>query len=112
MSTVEEIDPGTANALVEGGALLLDVRNDDEWEAGHAPAALHLPLGELSARHTELPTDRRIVVICRSGGRSAKATEALVGAGYGAVNLAGGMQAWAAVGLPCVTDGGDPGTVA
>lgn len=112
MSTVEEIDPGTANALVEGGALLLDVRNDDEWEAGHAPAALHLPLGELSARHTELPTDRRIVVICRSGGRSAKATEALVGAGYGAVNLAGGMQAWAALGLPCVTDGGDPGTVA
>jgi len=112
VSTVEEIDPGTANALVEGGALLLDVRNDDEWEAGHAPAALHLPLGELSARHTELPTDRRIVVICRSGGRSAKATEALVGAGYGAVNLAGGMQAWAAVGLPCVTDGGDPGTVA
>ena len=112
MSTVEEIDPGTGNALVEGGALLLDVRNDDEWVVGHAPAAVHMPLGALSERHTELPTDRRIVVICRSGGRSARATEALVGAGYDAVNLAGGMQAWAALGLPCVTDAGDPGAVA
>lgn len=109
--SIEEIDPGAADALVAEGAHLLDVRNPDEWEAGHAAAATLLPLGELSARHTELPTDRRIVVVCRSGGRSAKATEALVGAGYDAVNLAGGMQAWAAVGLPVVTDAGGPGTV-
>ena len=112
MSTYEEIDPGTANALVEGGAFLLDVRTDDEWEAGRAPAATLVPLGELSDRAGELPTDRRIVVVCRSGGRSGRAAEALVGAGYDAVNLAGGMQAWAALGLPVVTDAGEPGAVA
>jgi rhodanese-related sulfurtransferase len=112
VSTVEEIDPATATTLVEGGALLLDVRNDDEWTVGHAPAAVHMPLGDVSTRHSELPTDRRIVVICRSGGRSGKATEALVGAGYDAVNLAGGMLAWVQLGLPCVTDAGDPGAVA
>ncbi len=58
--------------------------NDDEWATGHAPAATLMPLGELSERHTELPTDRRIVVICRSGARSSRATEALVDAGYDA----------------------------
>jgi rhodanese-related sulfurtransferase len=112
VSNVEEIDPMSANALVEDGALLLDVRNDDEWVVGHAPGALHVPLGTLSERHAELPTGRRIVVICRSGGRSAKATEALVGAGYDAANLTGGMQAWVSVGLPCVTDAGSLGAVA
>jgi len=112
VSSFEEIDAETGNAQVEEGAFLLDVRNDDEWEAGHAPAATLVPLGQLSERTGELPTDRRIVVICRSGGRSGRAAEALVGAGYDAVNLAGGMQAWAAVGLPVVTDAGEPGTVA
>lgn len=103
MSAIEEIDPTAASALVEGGALLLDVRNDDEWIAGHAPSALLMPLPVLGERYTELPTDRRIAVICRSGGRSARATEALVGAGYDAVNVAGGMIAWADSGLPVVT---------
>lgn len=101
--SIEEIDPAAANALVEGGALLLDVRNDDEWVEGHAPAALLMPLPVLGDRHTELPTDRRIAVICRSGARSARATEALVGAGYDAVNVAGGMIAWTEAGLPIVT---------
>lgn len=103
MSAIGEIDVAAANALVEAGALLLDVRNDDEWEAGHAPAAVLIPLGDLATRHTELPTDRKIAVICRSGARSARATEALVGAGYDAVNVAGGMLAWADSGLPVVT---------
>ncbi len=109
---VEHVDPSRAMAMVRDGAFLLDVRQQDEWDAGHAPDAVFLPLGELSDRHTELPIDQPIVVICRSGGRSTKAAEALVGAGYNAVNLAGGMQAWAADGLPCVTDEGTPGTVA
>ena len=112
MSTFEEIDATTANAQVEDGAFLLDVRNDDEWEVGHAPAATLVPLGQLSDRVEELPTDRRIVVVCRSGARSGRAAAARVGAGYDAVNLAGGMQAWAAVGLPVVTDAGEPGGVA
>jgi rhodanese-related sulfurtransferase len=109
---VPEVDASTGEAEVAEGALLVDVRTPDEWEAGHAPAAIHIPLDQLSARHTELPSDRRIVVICRSGGRSAKATEALVGAGYDAVNLAGGMKAWDSLGLGCVTDAGEPGAVA
>lgn len=111
MSTIEHIEPAAADALVATGAYLLDVRNDDEWVLGHAPAATLIPLGELAARAGELPTDRRIAVVCRSGGRSAQATEALVGAGYDAVNVAGGMQAWLAAGLPVVDDAGGPGTV-
>lgn len=109
---VEHVDPQNGMAMVRDGALLLDVRQQDEWDAGHSPDAVFLPLNELSERYTELPTDQPVVVICRSGGRSTRAAEALVAAGYSAVNLAGGMQAWAAVGLPCVTDDGTPGAVA
>ena len=109
---VEHVDPQSGMAMVREGAFLLDVRQQDEWDAGHAPDATFLPLNELSERYTELPTDQAIVEICRSGGRSTKAAEALVAAGYNAVNLAGGMQAWEAEGLPCVTDDGTPGTVA
>jgi len=109
---IEEVDPHAGQAMVEGGATLLDVRHPEEWEAGHAPDAFFLPIDQLGDRYTELPTDRAIVVICRSGARSAKAAEALVGAGYEAVNLAGGMKAWVAEGLPCVTDAGEPGVVA
>ena len=97
---------------MEGGALLLDVREQHEWDAGHAPDAVHVVLGDLPGRVAELPTDRPIVVACKAGGRSAMATEALVGAGFDAVNLAGGMLAWVDAGFPCVTDAGTPGTVA
>jgi rhodanese-related sulfurtransferase/glyoxylase-like metal-dependent hydrolase (beta-lactamase superfamily II) len=109
---VAAVDPDQGNALVEEGALLLDVREPDEWEAGHAPAAVHVPMKEVQARQLELPKDRRIVAVCRSGGRSAAVTEALNAWGYDAVNLGGGMQAWEGAGLPIVTDEGAPGTVA
>ncbi len=89
-----------AASLVAAGALLLDVREPDEWAAGHAPAATLIPMGEVRARRSELPRDRRIVAVCRSGGRSAAITDALRAWGYDAVNLAGGMCAWAAAGLP------------
>lgn len=112
MTEPPSIDPAGADTEIGAGALLLDVRGNDEWAAGHAPAARHVPLDELAARVGELPTDRRIVVVCRSGGRSARATSALTGAGFDAVNLAGGMRAWAEVGLPCVDETGAPGTVA
>ncbi len=108
---VPEVDAVEGRALVDGGALLLDVREPDEWEAGHAPDAQFLPLGQVQARVDELPTDRRIVAICRSGARSATVTEALNAWGYDAVNLAGGMRAWAGAGLPVVTDDGSPGAV-
>ena len=92
--------------------MLLDVREPDEWGAGHAPAAVWIPMGEVADRQAELPEDRDIVVVCRVGARSARVTAALRRAGYEATNLAGGMQAWAAAGLPVVTDTGDEGVVA
>jgi rhodanese-related sulfurtransferase len=97
---------------LEGGALLLDVREPDEWDAGHAPEAAWIPMGAIAARQGELPGDRDIVVVCRSGVRSAKVTTALRQAGFEASNLTGGMQAWAAAGLPVVTDAGGDGVVA
>lgn len=84
------------------GVLLVDVREPSEWSAGHAPGALHRPLGELDAR--KLPNADRYFVICRSGNRSGRATEALVAAGLDAYNVEGGMTAWAKAGLPIVQD--------
>lgn len=103
--TIPAVEVAGAVAEIEAGALLLDVREQNEWDAGHAPAAQHLPMGLLQTEWTSLPRDRRIVVVCRSGRRSAAVTEALVGAGLDAVNLAGGMQAWHAAGQPLVADG-------
>ncbi len=99
-------------ASVPDGAWLLDVREEDEWAAGYAPSARHIPLGELGARAAEIPQDQAVYVICRSGGRSARAAQALTGAGWQAVNVAGGMQSWAAAGRPMATDSGAPPFVA
>jgi rhodanese-related sulfurtransferase len=93
-------------AAVPDQAWLLDVREDDEWAAGHVPGATHIPLGQLGTRTGELPPDDTIYVICRSGMRSARAAQALSGAGWQAINVAGGMQEWAEAGLPMVTDSG------
>ena len=84
------------------GTTLLDVRERDEWVAGHAPDAVHIPLGELTERAGELPSGARLLVVCHSGGRSARATAWLNRAGYDALNLDGGMVEWARAGLPVV----------
>jgi rhodanese-related sulfurtransferase/glyoxylase-like metal-dependent hydrolase (beta-lactamase superfamily II) len=107
-----EITADDGAALVDAGALLLDVRETDEWVAGHAPAAMHVPMRQVPSRVDDLPRDRQIVAVCRSGGRSRAVTEALIGAGFDAVNVTGGMRAWEAAGLPIETDGGAPGVVA
>jgi|SRR3954453_14210318 rhodanese-related sulfurtransferase len=109
--SVPEVTAADAEDLVDEGAFLLDVRNDDEWNAGHAPAAHYVTLSALPDRMGELPTDRQIVVVCRVGGRSARAVEYLTAQGLDAVNLVGGMLAWEALGLPVVTDSGAAGTV-
>lgn len=97
------------------GDFLLDVREDDEWDAGHAEAALHIPMSEFVARYDELtgaaPQDGRVHVICRSGGRSAQVAMYLIQQGIDAVNVHGGMSAWAASGRPVVDGKGEPGTV-
>ncbi|MGW5658040.1 rhodanese-like domain-containing protein [Streptomyces humi] len=94
--------------------LLLDVRELDEWCAGHVPGAVHLPLTVLS-EETPLPPElrgRRLYVICRSGNRSRQAAALLAAGGADAVDVAGGMQGWAAAGLPVVDAQGLRGTVA
>ncbi|MCC3768972.1 rhodanese-like domain-containing protein [Streptomyces sp. UNOC14_S4] len=97
------------------GDFLLDVREDDEWAAGHAEGALHIPMSDFVARFGELtekaPDGGRINVICRSGGRSAQVTMYLVQQGMDAVNVDGGMQVWAAAGRPVVDAHGAPGAV-
>lgn len=92
---IPEIDVDElATRLARGDAVLLDVRRPDEWEEAHIDGATLITLDTLPDRVDELPRDRSILVICRSGARSAAATEALTGAGYDATNVAGGMLAW------------------
>lgn len=115
-SSIPEIAAADAVALIDTGAVLLDVREQDEWLAGHAPGAVHVPLGALKAGSDALPegfaiAGERVVVVCRVGGRSAIATAALVAWGHDALNLVGGMYAWEQASLPVVTDDGAPGQV-
>src|SRR5271157_4902096 len=98
--------PEVLSADLPAGAFLLDVREDDEWAAGHAPDAVHVRLGELGARFAELPQDREVFVICRSGTRSAYASQALAGGRLEAGNVADGMTGWAVAGCPMISEGG------
>lgn len=94
------MDAREAAALLEAeSAVAVDVREATEWRAGHLRLAQHVPLSELAFRMSELPCDRTIVVVCRSGNRSRVATLALRRAGYDAENLEGGLKAWQAAGL-------------
>jgi rhodanese-related sulfurtransferase len=111
VTDIAEMAVPAAAAALAAGAVLLDVREAEEWEAGHAPGAQHVPLGQLPDRMAELERSDRIVVICRSGGRSALATEWLTTAGFDASNLVGGMQEWAHAGMAVETDDGGPGRV-
>lgn len=107
---IVNVEPLTARDLhASGSVMLLDVREDNEWDAGHAPGAQHTPLGQLDP-HALMGSD--VVVVCRSGNRSGKAAVVLAEAGINVRNLNGGMQAWAKDGLPVVTPDGTPGTVA
>jgi rhodanese-related sulfurtransferase len=108
----DEVSAARARELTEAGAAwLLDVREPYEWDAGHAPGAHHIPMGELGLRQHELPEDRQILVVCRSGGRSRMVTDALNEANYPAANVEGGMSAWQAVGAPVHRDDGTPGAI-
>lgn len=105
---------GAAALVRRDDVLLLDVREDDEWAAGHAPAARHLPLGliEHPAALHEVSRDTMILAICRSGRRSARATRILRDAGRRAWNVPGGMKAWARAGFVLEGSRGRSGAVA
>jgi rhodanese-related sulfurtransferase len=92
--------PEIAATAVDESTFLLDVREDDEWQAGHAPAAVHVPMGQIVGRLDEVPAGVPIAVICRVGSRSAQVAEYLSRLGRDAANVDGGMVAWARAGLP------------
>jgi len=100
---------GVPDPLPEG-LVVLDVREDDEWQTGRLEGSVHIPLRELGERFTELPAGQ-VLVVCRSGHRSASATAYLVDQGFDAVNLAGGLIAWHAAGRALTRDDGGPGQV-
>ncbi|MEU7091945.1 rhodanese-like domain-containing protein [Kitasatospora aureofaciens] len=102
--------PTTDAASVPADAALLDVREQDEWDAGHVDGALHIPIGEVIARIGELP-DEKLYVLCRVGGRSAQVVQYLVQQGRDAVNVDGGMYAWEGAGRPMVSSSGQPAFV-
>jgi rhodanese-related sulfurtransferase len=97
--------PEVLAAELGGSEYLLDVREDDEWIAGHAPQAVHLPMMTVPARLGDVPADQEVVVVCRSGIRSAQVVAYLRAHGYDNVaNLADGMQGWARAGRPMVCE--------
>jgi len=104
---VKEICPTTTQEWVKNGALLVDVREQDEIEAlsYDVPNIMHVPLSEFEDRFTEIPKDKDVVMVCRSGGRSLRAAGFLVNHGYDkVVNMQHGMIRWAEKGFPTKGD--------
>jgi rhodanese-related sulfurtransferase len=96
-----EVDVAQAATLQTKGAFMLDVRQPEEWTTVHMPGATLIPLDELASRLSEVPQGQPIVVVCRSGNRSAQGRDLLLQAGFNQVtSMAGGMNDWAVNGLP------------
>ena len=106
---IPSIEPADLQTMRD--VVLLDVREPDEWAAGHAHQAVHIPIGDLARRAGELPADRAVVCVCRSGGRSLQAAVLLAGHGFDVRNLNGGMRAWSDAELAVVTPEGTAGHV-
>jgi rhodanese-related sulfurtransferase len=100
--------PTVSVADVPDDAVVLDVREPDEWVAGHIDGATHIPMGEVPARLDDLPEGDPLYVTCRGGGRSARVAAWLNANGFDAVNVAGGMGEWEAAGRPIVSETGQP----
>ncbi|HVE98519.1 MAG TPA: rhodanese-like domain-containing protein [Mycobacteriales bacterium] len=96
---------------VDDDSYILDVREDDEWAAGHIEGAVHIPMAQLIPRLHEVPDDQHVVAVCRVGTRSAQVTAYLTQQGKSVRNLDGGMQAWAAAGRPMVSETSGPPAV-
>ena len=110
MPTPTETPQGLAARMAT--VQVIDVREPDEWSAGHIDGAVHVPLNTLLAGGgAPLDPARPAVMVCRSGARSELATLMLMTRGFDATNLVGGMEAWARAGLPVTTDAGTPGRV-
>lgn len=103
---IPEIDTDELAHRLEAGATLIDVREPAEYDEAHVPGAVLVPLGELEARVADIPDDRPVAVICRSGARSMRACEWLATTGRDVTNVAGGTLAWIASGRPVDTGDG------
>lgn len=99
----DDAEPRDATGAVP--ALLLDVREADEWQLGHAPGAIHIPMVDVPARLDELDYDSEIYVVCRQGGRSIEVAKYLEHVGFEVVHVNGGMVAWQQSGRPLVGEG-------
>jgi rhodanese-related sulfurtransferase len=95
-----EVNADAAYQMVQDGAFMLDVRTQEEWDEYHAPMATLIPLDQLQARLNELPKDKEVLVVCRSGNRSQEGRDILLAAGFNATSMAGGMKDWYAKGFP------------
>jgi len=95
-----EISVDEAYEMYQAGTFVLDVRTQEEWDEYHAPNTTLIPLDQLPNRLNELPKDREIVVVCRSGNRSQEGRDILLAAGYNATSMAGGLKEWYAKGYP------------
>ncbi|KAA0100122.1 rhodanese-like domain-containing protein [Mycolicibacterium sp. P1-18] len=109
--TVGEVPVADVPVTFDESVVLLDVREDDEWQRGHADGAQHIPMGDVPARIAEIDTDATLYVVCHLGGRSMRVAQYLARNGYQPLNVAGGMAAWAEAGRPVVTDDGTAGSV-
>jgi rhodanese-related sulfurtransferase len=116
MNGMDEVEVAQAQiadvpSAFDGSVILLDVRENDEWQRGHAPGAQHIPMGQVPSRINEIDPDAKLFVVCHLGGRSQRVAQYLARNGYTPVNVSGGMQAWAAAGRPVVTDDGATGVI-
>jgi rhodanese-related sulfurtransferase len=100
---VEEISVRELHAVVAIGTPVFDVREPDEFQAGHVPGAVPIPLGDVMARLSEFPQNESFAVICRSGARSMRAAQYLDQQGRTCVNVAGGTMAWIEAGFEVAT---------
>ena len=116
MNVMDEVEVAQAQiadvpSTFDGPVVLLDVREDDEWQRGHAPGAQHIPMGQVPSRMGEIDADAKLFVVCQAGGRSQRVARYLAQNGYSPVNVSGGMLAWAGAGRPVVTDTGATGVI-
>jgi rhodanese-related sulfurtransferase len=102
-----DLPPARVKEILDAGeALLVDVREPYEWDAGRIPGAKHIELERLAGQADELPKDKPVIFQCRMGRRSALATDAFRAVGFDAYNMRGGIEAWAQEGLPLEPEGG------
>jgi rhodanese-related sulfurtransferase len=104
MAMVPEVDVRELPDPLPEDVALIDVREPDEWDRGHIAGAVHIPMMSVPERLDAIPTDRQVLVVCAVGARSARVTAFLQRQGVDAVNLAGGMVAWAQAGRPVSVD--------